>query len=225
MQRSLPHFYLSIRTSPPWSFLSMSISPSFLPLSFSSSPLMASSDPLVVCRIIGDVVDVFVPRMTMNVYYGPKHVTNGCNIKPSIATSPPRVTLTDHSNELYTLVCKDFFFPCVLHYKFLIWSFYYNSIFVFILWIKRILSLLLVLSMHVGFWQVYLLLGNDGSWCTKSQWTLYAWVGALVSLCVCVCSLLLFSLKPSVLNNQRLLILFCSQDSNWHSWWWQSYSR
>ncbi|KAH7852532.1 hypothetical protein Vadar_026027 [Vaccinium darrowii] len=85
----------------------MSISPSFLPLSFSSSPLMASSDPLVVCRIIGDVVDVFVPRMTMNVYYGPKHVTNGCNIKPSIATSPPRVTLTDHSNELYTLVMTD----------------------------------------------------------------------------------------------------------------------
>ncbi|KAG5536166.1 hypothetical protein RHGRI_023828 [Rhododendron griersonianum] len=68
---------------------------------------MASSDPLVVCRIIGDVVDVFVPRMTMNVYYGPKHVTNGCNIKPSIATNPPRVTFTDHSNELYTLVMTD----------------------------------------------------------------------------------------------------------------------
>lgn len=85
---------------------------------------MASSDPLVVCRIIGDVVDVFVPRMTMNVYYGPKHVTNGCNIKPSIATNPPRVTFTDHSNELYTLVCTNFSFALC----FVINSTFYHSI-------------------------------------------------------------------------------------------------
>ncbi|XP_057514544.1 protein MOTHER of FT and TFL1-like [Actinidia eriantha] len=69
--------------------------------------MATSTDPLVVCRIIGDVVDMFVPSITMNVYYGPKHVTNGCTIKPSMAINPPRVTITGHSHELYTLVMTD----------------------------------------------------------------------------------------------------------------------
>ncbi|KAF5929978.1 hypothetical protein HYC85_000003 [Camellia sinensis] len=55
----------------------------------------------------GDVLDMFVPRIAMNVYYGPKHVTNGCSIKPSIAMNPPRVTITGHSPDLYTLVMTD----------------------------------------------------------------------------------------------------------------------
>ncbi|CAL5445249.1 unnamed protein product [Camellia sinensis] len=55
----------------------------------------------------GDVLDMFVPCIAMNVYYGPKHVTNGCSIKPSIAMNPPRVTITGHSPDLYTLVMTD----------------------------------------------------------------------------------------------------------------------
>lgn len=61
-------------------------------------------DPLVVGRVIGDVVDMFVPTVSMSVYYGSKHVNNGCDIKPSIAAAPPRVTITGYPNELYTLV-------------------------------------------------------------------------------------------------------------------------
>lgn len=66
---------------------------------------MASSvDPLVVGRVIGDVVDMFVPRVNMSITYGTKHVNNGCDIKPSLAIDPPRLTISGRSGELYTLV-------------------------------------------------------------------------------------------------------------------------
>ena len=67
--------------------------------------MATSVDPLVVGRVIGDVVDMFIPRVSMSVYFGSKHVTNGCDIKPSIAISPPKVTISGHPDELYTLVC------------------------------------------------------------------------------------------------------------------------
>jgi hypothetical protein len=66
--------------------------------------MAASVDPLVVGRVIGDVVDMFVPTVNMSAYFGPKHVTNGCDIKPSTAVNPPKVTLSGHSDELYSLV-------------------------------------------------------------------------------------------------------------------------
>ncbi|KAK9278945.1 hypothetical protein L1049_028527 [Liquidambar formosana] len=69
--------------------------------------MAASVDPLVVGRVIGDVVDMFVPSVNMSVYYGSKHVTNGCDIKPSIAANPPKVNISGHSYELYTLVMTD----------------------------------------------------------------------------------------------------------------------
>ncbi|KAL8042489.1 hypothetical protein ABFX02_09G054500 [Erythranthe guttata] len=67
----------------------------------------ANVDPLVVGRVIGDVVDMFVPTVNMSVYYGSKHVNNGCDIKPSLAASPPRLTITGYPNQLYTLVMTD----------------------------------------------------------------------------------------------------------------------
>ncbi|KAG6672971.1 hypothetical protein I3843_16G087700 [Carya illinoinensis] len=69
--------------------------------------MSASVDPLVVGRVIGDVVDMFVPTANMSAYFGPKHVTNGCDVKPSAATNPPKVTLSGNSDELYTLVMTD----------------------------------------------------------------------------------------------------------------------
>ncbi|KAF3437198.1 hypothetical protein FNV43_RR19951 [Rhamnella rubrinervis] len=69
--------------------------------------MATSVDPLVVGRVIGDVVDMFMPRVSMSVYFGSKHVTNGCDIKPSIAISPPKVTISGHPDELYTLVMTD----------------------------------------------------------------------------------------------------------------------
>lgn len=61
-------------------------------------------DPLVVGRVIGDVVDMFVPSVTMSVHYANKHVTNGCDIKPSIATELPKITIGGQPDEFYTLV-------------------------------------------------------------------------------------------------------------------------
>ncbi|KAL2461706.1 Protein MOTHER of FT and TF 1 [Abeliophyllum distichum] len=69
--------------------------------------MAAKLEPLVVDRVIGDVVDMFVPSVSMHVYYGAKHVTNGCDIKPSMAAVPPRVTISGHPAQLYTLVMTD----------------------------------------------------------------------------------------------------------------------
>ncbi|GMH17074.1 hypothetical protein Nepgr_018915 [Nepenthes gracilis] len=69
--------------------------------------MAASIDPLVVGRVVGDVVDVFVPTVKMSVYFGTKHVTSGCTIKPSMAASPPNVLIAGHSDTLYTLVMTD----------------------------------------------------------------------------------------------------------------------
>ncbi|KAJ1437809.1 Phosphatidylethanolamine-binding, conserved site [Sesbania bispinosa] len=69
--------------------------------------MAASVDPLVVGRVIGDVVDMFVPTVSMSVYFASKHVTNGCEIKPSIAVNAPKVTLTGNMDTLYTLVMTD----------------------------------------------------------------------------------------------------------------------
>lgn len=66
--------------------------------------MAAKVDPLVVGRVIGDVVDMFVPSVTMSVHFGNKHVTNGCDIKPSIAADPPKITVGGHAADLYTLV-------------------------------------------------------------------------------------------------------------------------
>lgn len=66
---------------------------------------MASSvDPLVVGRVIGDVVDMFIPTVIMSVKFTSKHVTNGCDIKPSVAAAIPDVKISGHSNDFYTLV-------------------------------------------------------------------------------------------------------------------------
>ncbi|KGN59303.1 protein MOTHER of FT and TFL1 [Cucumis sativus] len=69
--------------------------------------MAASVDPLVVGRVIGDVVDMFVPTATMSVYFNSKHVTNGCDIKPSLAVNPPRLVISGHPCDLYTLVMTD----------------------------------------------------------------------------------------------------------------------
>ncbi|OMO94933.1 Phosphatidylethanolamine-binding protein PEBP [Corchorus olitorius] len=69
--------------------------------------MAVSVDPLVVGRVIGDVVDMFVPTVTMSIYYASKHVTNGCDVKPSMAINPPKVSIDGHPDHLYTLVMTD----------------------------------------------------------------------------------------------------------------------
>ncbi|KAJ0964832.1 hypothetical protein J5N97_025970 [Dioscorea zingiberensis] len=64
-------------------------------------------DSLILGRVIGDVLDLFVPSVRMSVHYGGKYVCNGCNIKPSLAIHPPTVQITGRSSDLFTLVMVD----------------------------------------------------------------------------------------------------------------------
>nr|QNM36891.1 MOTHER OF FT AND TFL1 [Litchi chinensis] len=68
-----------------------------------------SLDPLVVGRVIGDVVDMFNRVTEFTVRYGNKQVANGCDIKPSASANEPRVQILAPplSSNLYTLVMVD----------------------------------------------------------------------------------------------------------------------
>ncbi|KAF8776023.1 hypothetical protein HU200_003962 [Digitaria exilis] len=47
-------------------------------------------DPLVVGRVVGDVLDPFVRTTNIRVSYGARTVSNGCELKPSMVTNQPR---------------------------------------------------------------------------------------------------------------------------------------
>ena len=69
--------------------------------------MAAHVDPLVVGRVIGDVVDLFVPTVAMSVRFSTKDVTNGCEIKPSLTAAAPVVQIAGRANDLFTLVSTD----------------------------------------------------------------------------------------------------------------------
>ncbi|XP_043723644.1 protein HEADING DATE 3A-like [Telopea speciosissima] len=66
------------------------------------------SDPVVVGRIIGDVLDPFVRTISLRVTYGSREVSNGCEFKPSSVVNQPRVEIggTD-MRTFYTLIMVD----------------------------------------------------------------------------------------------------------------------
>nr|ABI94605.1 flowering locus T-like 1 [Cucurbita maxima] len=65
-------------------------------------------DPLVVGRVIGDVVDSFSRSISIRVVYDSREVNNGCELKPSQAVNKPRVEIggTD-LRTFFTLVMVD----------------------------------------------------------------------------------------------------------------------
>ncbi|KAF5937629.1 hypothetical protein HYC85_025135 [Camellia sinensis] len=78
-----------------------------IPLSVSS--LMArNSDPLVVGRVIGDVVDTFCPSVKMSVTYNNRQVFNGHELFPSSVTTKPRVEVEGGDmRSFFTLIMTD----------------------------------------------------------------------------------------------------------------------
>eukprot|EP00850_Spirogloea_muscicola_P001410 SM000005S17207 [mRNA] locus=s5:790799:791982:+ [translate_table: standard] len=67
-----------------------------------------SIDPLVMGRVVGDVLDPFSPSVELKVSYGPKQVNNGVELKPSQTPDAPRVDIGRQlDNALYTLVMVD----------------------------------------------------------------------------------------------------------------------
>lgn len=63
-------------------------------------------DPLVVGRVVGDVLDPFVRTTNLRVSFGNRNVSNGCELKPSMVTHQPRVEVGGNEmRTFYTLVC------------------------------------------------------------------------------------------------------------------------
>ncbi|KAI9156751.1 hypothetical protein LWI28_011599 [Acer negundo] len=65
-------------------------------------------DPLVVGRIIGDVVDHFTKSISLSINYNNREVNNGCELKPSQIVNVPRADIGgDDLRTFYTLVMVD----------------------------------------------------------------------------------------------------------------------
>ncbi|XP_057962568.1 protein HEADING DATE 3A-like [Malania oleifera] len=65
-------------------------------------------DPLVVGRVIGDVLDAFNRSITLRVTYSSRDVNNGCEFRPSQVVNQPRVEIGgDDLRTFYTLVMVD----------------------------------------------------------------------------------------------------------------------
>ena len=78
-------------------------------------------DPLVVGRVIGDVLDPFTRSISLRVTYNNREVNNGCELKPSHVVNQPRVDIGgDDLRTFYTLVNTNplFFFTLSLSFGF-----------------------------------------------------------------------------------------------------------
>ncbi|KAF4352142.1 hypothetical protein CsatB_008273 [Cannabis sativa] len=65
-------------------------------------------DPLVVGRVIGDVLEPFTSCVSLRVFYGSKEVNNGSEFKPSQIVNQPRVDIGGQDlRTFYTLVMVD----------------------------------------------------------------------------------------------------------------------
>ena len=62
-------------------------------------------NPLVVGRVIGEVIDPFEISIPFRVTYGNREVGNGCELKPSQVANQPRVSVGgDDLRNFYTMV-------------------------------------------------------------------------------------------------------------------------
>ena len=66
-----------------------------------------ASEPLIVGRVVGEVIDNFSPTVKMTATYGPnKKVFNGHEFFPSEVVSKPRVEVQGGDmRSFFTLVC------------------------------------------------------------------------------------------------------------------------
>ncbi|XP_010911427.1 protein VERNALIZATION 3-like [Elaeis guineensis] len=70
--------------------------------------MQRETDPLVVGRVIGDVVDPFIRGIPLRATYGSREVTNGRDFRPSQVVSQPRVEVGGNDlRTFYTLVMVD----------------------------------------------------------------------------------------------------------------------
>lgn len=75
---------------------------------------MARSDPLIIGRVIGDVIDPFNPSVKMSVTYNNKQVYNGHELFPSSVNLKPRVQV--HDGDLKSFFTLVYFYVYLLFY-------------------------------------------------------------------------------------------------------------
>ncbi|GMH11419.1 hypothetical protein Nepgr_013260 [Nepenthes gracilis] len=65
-------------------------------------------DPLIVGRVVGDVLEPFTRSIPLRVIYTSREVANGCELRPSQVDSQPRVEIGgDDLRTFYTLIMVD----------------------------------------------------------------------------------------------------------------------
>ena len=66
---------------------------------------LSPRDPLVLARVVGDVVDPFMRLISLRVNYGQRQVTNGLDLRTSQVLNKPTVEIGgDDLRNFYTLV-------------------------------------------------------------------------------------------------------------------------
>ncbi|XP_020199472.1 protein VERNALIZATION 3-like [Aegilops tauschii subsp. strangulata] len=66
-----------------------------------------SRDPLIIGRIVGDVIDYFDASARLRVSYGNREMTVGSELRPSQVANQPTMHITGRAGSLYTLVMVD----------------------------------------------------------------------------------------------------------------------
>ena len=96
---------------------------------------MPRGDPLVVGRVVGDVLDPFIRSITLRVTYNNREVANGCEFRPSQLGTQPRVDIGgDDLRTFYTLVIILSLSVCrllLLLFSFFTFSFSFSFFFFF----------------------------------------------------------------------------------------------
>ncbi|KAH0897100.1 hypothetical protein HID58_046668, partial [Brassica napus] len=78
------------------------------PVCFRSKMSLSNRDPLVVGRVVGDVLECFTRSIDLRVTYGQREVTNGLDLRPSQVLNKPRVEIGGEDlRNFYTLVMVD----------------------------------------------------------------------------------------------------------------------
>ncbi|CAJ2672169.1 unnamed protein product [Trifolium pratense] len=78
-----------------------------------------SRNPLVVGRVIGDILDPFESSVPLVVTYGNRTVTNGRELKPSQVANQPQVSIGGNDpSTFYTLIFVDPDAPSPSHPRF-----------------------------------------------------------------------------------------------------------
>ncbi|KAF2567813.1 hypothetical protein F2Q68_00024865 [Brassica cretica] len=68
---------------------------------------LSPRDPLVLARVVGDVVDPFMRLISLSVNYGQRQVTNGLDLRTSQVLNKPTVEIGgDDLRNFYTLMCQ-----------------------------------------------------------------------------------------------------------------------